>query len=47
MRSRFTERREDIVPRSLRDLIATEAAQSADEKRRQRSRKIMTLRRRT
>ncbi|WP_165950391.1 hypothetical protein [Actinomadura sp. GC306] len=48
MRSPFTDRREDIVPRSLRDLLATEAAQAArtaNEKRRRRQRRTMTNRR--
>ncbi|NVI88264.1 hypothetical protein [Actinomadura sp. BRA 177] len=46
MRSPFIDRREDILPRSLRDLLATEAAaQAADEKRRRRQRRIRTARR--
>ncbi|WP_165966227.1 hypothetical protein [Actinomadura sp. 7K534] len=48
MRSPFTDRREDIVPRSLRDLLATEAAQAprpADDRRRRRQRRTMTNRR--
>ncbi|WP_165978447.1 hypothetical protein [Actinomadura darangshiensis] len=45
MRSPFTDRREDIVPRTLRDLLAAEAAQAADEKPRRRQRRTMTVRR--
>ncbi|MEU8798059.1 hypothetical protein [Spirillospora sp. NPDC048819] len=45
MRSPFTDRREDIVPRSLRDLLATEASQAANDKLRRRRRKTMTVRR--
>ncbi|QXJ23115.1 hypothetical protein AGRA3207_004233 [Actinomadura graeca] len=45
MRSPFTDRREDIVPRTLRDLIAAEAAQAPDEQRRRRPRKTMNARR--
>jgi hypothetical protein len=45
MRSRFTEKREDIVPRSLRDLMAAEAAQPRDDERRRRRRRTMTVRR--
>ncbi|WP_157430319.1 hypothetical protein [Actinomadura macra] len=45
MRSPFTDRREDIVPRSLSDLIAAEAAQASDEQRRRRPRKAMNSRR--
>lgn len=44
MRSPFTDRREDIVPRSLRDLLATEASQAGNERRRRRQRKTMTVR---
>ncbi|QKG23847.1 hypothetical protein [Actinomadura verrucosospora] len=45
-RSRFTDRREDIVPRTLRDLIAADAAQRLDEGgRRRRRRRAMTARR--
>ncbi|WP_242908411.1 hypothetical protein [Actinomadura terrae] len=45
MRSQFTDRREDILPRTLRDLIAAEATQETDEKRRRRPRKVITTRR--
>ncbi|XRQ07153.1 hypothetical protein ACN3XK_63305 [Actinomadura welshii] len=45
MRSPFTDRREDIVPRSLRDLLAAEASQPGKEKRRRRQRRTMTTRR--
>ncbi|MFB4305015.1 hypothetical protein [Actinomadura sp. GTD37] len=46
MRSPFTDRREDILPRSLRDLLAAEAAQAANEERpRRRQRGTRTLRR--
>lgn len=44
-RSPFTDRREDIVPRSLRDLLAAEASQAANERRRRRQRKAMAARR--
>jgi hypothetical protein len=45
-RTRFAEKREDIVPRTLRDLIAADAAQRLDEDgRRRRRRRIMTARR--
>ncbi|WP_165975861.1 hypothetical protein [Actinomadura rubrisoli] len=50
MRSAFSDRPEDIVPRTLRDLLAAEAVQApqaANEKSRRRSRKTMTLRRGT
>jgi hypothetical protein len=45
MRSPFTDRREDIVPRTLRDLIAADASQPAEGRRRRRQRKAMTARR--
>ncbi|MGH3239590.1 MAG: hypothetical protein ACRDNL_04365 [Spirillospora sp.] len=45
MRSPFTERREDIVPRSLRDLLAAEAPQVTNERRPRRQRKTLTARR--
>ena len=45
MRSPFADRREDIVPRSLSDLIATEATQALDEQRRRRPRKAIISRR--
>lgn len=45
MRSPFADRPEDIVPRSLRDLLATEASQVTKEKPRRRLRKTMTVRR--
>jgi hypothetical protein len=45
-RTRFAERREDIVPRTLRDLIAADAAQHLDgDGRRRRRRRIMPVRR--
>ncbi|GAA0245776.1 hypothetical protein GCM10009527_048100 [Actinomadura nitritigenes] len=44
-RSRFAERREDIVPRTLRDLIAADAAQRHEDGRRRRRRRIMPVRR--
>ncbi|HEU5028170.1 MAG TPA: hypothetical protein VFV01_24835 [Spirillospora sp.] len=45
-RTRFADRREDIVPRTLRDLIAADAAQRLDEDgHRRRKRRIMTARR--
>lgn len=45
MRSPFADRREDIVPRSLRDLLATEAGAAGKEGRRRRRRRTMTARR--
>lgn len=45
MRSPFTDRREDIVPRSLRDLLAAEASQAANDQPRRRQRRTMTVRR--
>ncbi|WP_165964140.1 hypothetical protein [Actinomadura sp. KC216] len=47
MRSPFTDRREDIVPRTLRDLLATEGSRSqvANERRPRRQRKTLTARR--
>ncbi|WP_207934566.1 hypothetical protein, partial [Actinomadura sp. KC06] len=45
MRSPFTDRREDIVPRTLRDLLATEAPQVTNERRTRRQRKTLTVRR--
>ncbi|MGP4022939.1 hypothetical protein [Actinomadura sp. 3N407] len=45
MRSPFTDRREDIVPRSLRDLLAADASQAGNERRRRRQRKTVTARR--
>lgn len=48
MRSRFTDRpanRADIVPRSLRDLLATDPTRTANERRRRRQRKTATIRR--
>jgi hypothetical protein len=45
-RTRFAEKREDIVPRTLRDLIAADAAHRLGEDgRRRRRRRIMTARR--
>ncbi|WP_171064217.1 hypothetical protein [Actinomadura soli] len=45
MRSPFTDRREDIVPRTLRDLLAADASQVTNEKRPRRQRKTLTVRR--
>ncbi|MFD0684046.1 hypothetical protein [Actinomadura fibrosa] len=45
MRSTFTDKPQDIVPRTLRDLIAADDAQAGDEKRRRRQRRAMTVRR--
>lgn len=45
MRSPFTDRREDILPRSLRDLIAAEASQAEKEAPRRRQRRTVTARR--
>lgn len=48
MRSPFADRREDVVPRDLRDLLATEPAagpRDGDERRRRRQRKVMAVRR--
>ncbi|MFI0369591.1 hypothetical protein ACH35V_17085 [Actinomadura sp. 1N219] len=45
MRSPFTDRREDIVPRTLRDLLAAEASQGTNERRTRRQRKTLTIRR--
>jgi hypothetical protein len=44
MRSPFADRREDILPRSLADLLATEAPR-ADETPRRRQRRTRTVRR--
>ncbi|MDL4816622.1 hypothetical protein [Actinomadura opuntiae] len=45
-RSRFTERREDIVPRTLRDLLATEVAPRVPgDGRRRRRRRTTAVRR--
>jgi hypothetical protein len=44
MRSPFTDRREDVVPRSLRDLIAAEASQDANERQPRRQRKALKAR---
>ncbi|HLV73147.1 hypothetical protein FHX41_5983 [Actinomadura hallensis] len=44
MRSPFADRREDIVPRRLRDLLAADAYQPAKEKRRRRQRRTLTRR---
>ncbi|MFI0412199.1 hypothetical protein [Actinomadura sp. 3N508] len=47
MRSPFTDRPEDIVPRTLRDLLDTEASRSqvTNERRPRRQRKTLTVRR--
>jgi hypothetical protein len=45
MRSPFTDRREDIVPRTLRDLLAAEAPDAANETPRRRQRRVRTVRR--
>ncbi|SNR38847.1 hypothetical protein [Actinomadura mexicana] len=45
MRSPFADRREDILPRSLADLLAAEAPHSADEAPRRRQRRTRTVRR--
>ncbi|HEY8478211.1 MAG TPA: hypothetical protein VIL71_00130 [Spirillospora sp.] len=45
MRSPFTDRREDIVPRSLRDLLATDEAPATEEGHRRRRRRMMITRR--
>ncbi|MBE1532276.1 hypothetical protein [Actinomadura algeriensis] len=47
-RSPFADRREDVVPRGLRDLLATEAGarpHGEDERRGRRRRRTMTVRR--
>ncbi|MWA07333.1 hypothetical protein F8568_044815 [Actinomadura sp. LD22] len=45
-RTRFADKREDIVPRTLHDLIAADTAQrQGEEGRRHRRRRIMTARR--
>ena len=45
MRSPFTDRLRDAVPRSLRDLIATDPPQERDTRRRRRQRRTVTSRR--
>lgn len=45
MPSAFADRPQDIVPRTLRDLLAAEAVQVKDEKRRRRQRRLRTVRR--
>ncbi|MFV2172030.1 hypothetical protein ACFHW2_15240 [Actinomadura sp. LOL_016] len=49
MRSPFADRHEDVVPRDLRDLLATEPAagprDDGERRRRRRQRKVMTVRR--
>ncbi|NEA27564.1 hypothetical protein [Actinomadura bangladeshensis] len=51
MRSPFIERREDILPRSLRELLAAEAAaqpgraRPGDDRPRRRQRRLRTVRR--
>ncbi|WP_157433101.1 hypothetical protein [Actinomadura rifamycini] len=47
-RSPFADRREDIVPRGLRDLLATDPGtppRGEDERRRRRRRRVMAVRR--
>ncbi|MER6808242.1 hypothetical protein ABT299_03085 [Spirillospora sp. NPDC000708] len=44
-RTRFAEKREDIVPRTLRDLIAADAQRLDEDGRRHRKRRIMPVRR--
>ncbi|MES9536822.1 MULTISPECIES: hypothetical protein [unclassified Actinomadura] len=45
MRSPFADRREDILPRSLADLLAADAPRAADETPRRRQRRTRTVRR--
>ncbi|GGQ01277.1 hypothetical protein BKA00_005428 [Actinomadura coerulea] len=45
MRSPFADRREDILPRSLADLLAAESSGAEDEAPRRRQRRAMTARR--
>ncbi|WP_157406299.1 hypothetical protein [Actinomadura chibensis] len=45
MPSAFADRPQDIVPRTLRDLLAAEASQPENGKRRRRQRRIRTVRR--
>ncbi|MEV5827304.1 hypothetical protein AB0L25_17165 [Spirillospora sp. NPDC052242] len=48
VRSPFADRREDVVPRGLRDLLAADPdapPRGGDERRRRRRRRIMTVRR--
>ncbi|GGT62901.1 MULTISPECIES: hypothetical protein [Actinomadura] len=45
MRSPFADRREDILPRSLAELLAAEASHAADEPPRRRQRRTRTVRR--
>ncbi|WP_187437832.1 hypothetical protein [Actinomadura decatromicini] len=45
MPSAFADRPQDIVPRTLRDLLAVEASQAENGKRRRRQRRIKTARR--
>ncbi|MFA1540148.1 hypothetical protein [Actinomadura monticuli] len=45
MRSPFIDRRRDILPRTLRDLIAADAAQAAKDRPRRRQRRTKTVRR--
>ncbi|WP_168221177.1 hypothetical protein [Actinomadura sp. WMMA1423] len=47
MRSPFADRREDILPRSLADLIASEPPHPAGETPRRRPRRTRTVRRGT
>ncbi|MGW3767549.1 hypothetical protein [Actinomadura verrucosospora] len=47
MRSPFADRREDILPRSLADLLAAEASRTEDEAPRRRQRRTTTARRAT
>ncbi|MGI5205788.1 hypothetical protein ACQEU6_29960 [Spirillospora sp. CA-108201] len=45
MRSPFADRREDILPRTLADLLAAEASRDEDRAPRRRTRRAMTTRR--
>ncbi|NYD48422.1 hypothetical protein BJY14_004405 [Actinomadura luteofluorescens] len=45
MRSPFADRREDILPRSLADLLAAETPRTGDEAPRRRRPRPMTVRR--
>jgi hypothetical protein len=47
MRSRFADKPEVIVPRSLKQLVAADDPQGGETGRRRKQRKTMTLRRRT
>jgi hypothetical protein len=47
MRSPFADKPEEIVPRSLKQLVVEDDPRAEEADRRRRSRKIMTLRRTT